>query len=636
MADKHDRIYYFENHSERKDVYYEFQIVPANSTTALDRDTCEYELLENEVVYAEEQIIDSEFVDKFLIGIAAADSISINFNLKYASEDFQDIIFESPTDYITAPNLSNCLYLNTLQVNRVTTDGGDIPIILNKECIGVFVQEPSLEMAMKISHEGIKTTVQFINIAKYILQNINANMIASYYNVNDDFITYFGIDIAINYPVSGTAGVKHIFAATGADIDTATLTRTNTFRKIKSIDDAIILYANEIYYKLLRIVAGSYINLIDNPFIALTYYKQKFETGSSSNYQYYPGAALTYDQLYLHNNFFLPDSKNGLYEYENAWDYWQGCCENNVCKLVFDYNFALDTTKVGILNMRFLRIFDSNVSNDADRPTFLFSNIEGDEFEITQGSLKIKGSKANLNFGDDDKEEFIYQDNGSMSQEEFEIKTMFTNTMQMVTELGVRTSNFPSGFSDCWAMFSPEIYANKIYYKTSLTSPNGLWGDGNDNAVSPYCLMSINDGISTYYNTLEEYERLFAAQGKMTKAFWDNIGVTDFNTEIVALIQNCNDLLNKVKTITTLFNKDYYLLEVVLHRGEADYDHHYYPKHLGDKIPVTVPSYFVWFDNFLLYNKLVEYMNTKDTSMMLHKLSYDFNKLNVKVSFIWG
>ncbi len=84
-----------------------------------------------------------------------------------------------------------------------------------------------------------------------------------------------------------------------------------------------------------------------------------------------------------------------------------------------------------------------------------------------------------------------------------------------------------------------------------------------------------------------------------------------------------------------LFNKDYIILECTLHRGEQLYDHHYYPRHIGDRIPIFVPTFLAWFENYEKYNDLVTYLKTKTGYIYLTELKYNLINNNLTVKFIW-
>jgi len=97
----------------------------------------------------------------------------------------------------------------------------------------------------------------------------------------------------------------------------------------------------------------------------------------------------------------------------------------------------------------------------------------------------------------------------------------------------------------------------------------------------------------------------------------------------------CFDIFLKNSTLLTLFNKDYISLECTLHRGEQLYDHHYYPRHIGDRIPISVPTFLAWFEEYEKYNDLISYLKTKTGYIYLTELKYNLINNNLEVKFIW-
>ena len=145
------------------------------------------------------------------------------------------------------------------------------------------------------------------------------------------------------------------------------------------------------------------------------------------------GTALNYTQLYLQDEFLVEDYAGGLYDMETAWDYWASCCENNICKLIFDYNAELTNAySVPTINFRFMQVYAENTLTT--KPTFLFSNIETNEFKLTKGELKIRSVETNLNLGDNTIDNITKIHGGSLSKEQFECKTIFNTCREMYPE----------------------------------------------------------------------------------------------------------------------------------------------------------------------------------------------------------
>ena len=394
-----NKIYTFRLATDKSDKYFDFIIIPAGTDT-LNWETCEKEEISSIAVINDKMEIESNFTEKFLNSIASADFSQININLKYCSSDFQSVLY--------SPTVATKVTIGTTSINRVNL------LVINKvaqipegqsfreeyECMGLFAQELSMESETIVSHSGIVMEVKFINLAKYILENIQNSVIAATIRalpLNPStglrLSAPYLIDFLFNYKDAGSFTVKHLLCGryNEDNADGFTSNRPVVFA-LWLIDHYITWYANYLYSILTRQTPAytGYCSIVNNPFIALTYYKINYYTNWTMN----KGTALNYMQLYLQDEFLVEDYAGGLLDMETAWDYWASCCENNICKLIFDYNAELTNAySVPTINFRFMQVYAENTL--ITKPDFLFSNIEGSEFKLAKGELKIRSVETN-------------------------------------------------------------------------------------------------------------------------------------------------------------------------------------------------------------------------------------------------
>lgn len=631
-----NKIYTFRLATDKSDKYFDFIIIPA-STDVLNWETCEKEEIDDIAVIKDKLEIESNFTEKFLNSIASADFSQINFNLKYCSSDFQSVLY--------SPTVATKITIGTTSINRVNL------LVINKvamvpegssfreeyECMGLFAQELTMESETIVSHSGIVMEVKFINLAKYILENIQPVAIAT--KIRElpigDFRRYaapYLIDFLFNYKDAGADDIKHIICGRYNDgnSDGSLTTNRPIVFALWLIDFYITYWANYLYTSLTRQTPAysGFCTLVNNPFIALTYYKIDYYTNWTMN----KGTALNYTQLYLQDEFLSEDYSGGLYDMETAWDYWSACCENNVCKLIFDYNAELTNAySVPTINFRFMQVYEENALTT--KPDFLFSNIEGKEFKLAKGELKIRSVKSNLNLGSNTYDEHGDIYGGSLSKEQFEYKTIFTSCREYYPDddtVIIHHYNAKDGkpYENAIRIVSKEIFVSKLYYLNTglLTSEYGNWGESN-NVIMVHPFLQINDGLTTYNNFVAIYDLNYQTLTK--NSGWQR------TIAFFGYAFKYYDIFLKNTTLLTLFNKDYIILECTLHRGEQLYDHHYYPRHIGDKIPITVPTFLAWFEEYELYNDLVTYLKTKTEYIYLTELKYNLINNNLSVKFIW-
>jgi len=434
-----NKIYTFRLATDKSDKYFDFIIIPAGTDT-LNWETCEKEEISSIAVINDKLEIESNFTEKFLNSIASADFSQINFNLKYCSSDFQSVIYN--------PTIATKITIGTTSINRVNL------LVINKvaqipegqsfreeyECMGLFAQELSMESETIVNHSGIVTEMKFINLAKYILENIQSAVIAtairaiplSSGEIRRISAPYL-IDFLFNYKNAGSEDIKHLLCGRYNDGNSDGVLTTNRpiVFALHLIDDFITYYANYLYSILTRQTTAysGYCTLVNNPFIALTYYKIDYEDA----WQWDKGTTLNYKQLYLQDEFLLEGYAGGLLDMETAWDYWAACCENNICKLIFDYNTELTNAfAIPTINFRFMQVNEENTA--ITKPVFLFSNIETKEFKLNKGEIKIRSVETNLNLGSNTYDKHGDIDGGSLSKEQFEYKTIFTSCREYYPE----------------------------------------------------------------------------------------------------------------------------------------------------------------------------------------------------------
>ncbi len=277
-----------------------------------------------------------------------------------------------------------------------------------------------------------------------------------------------------------------------------------------------------------------------------------------------------------------------------------------------------------------MQIYEENTLTT--KPTFLFSNIETNEFKIAKGELKIRSVKSNLNLGSNTYDEHGDIEGGSLSKEQFEYKTIFTSCREYYPEDAVVINSLSSSgypYRDACRIVSKEIFISKLYYLNTgmLKSEYGNWGEG-INIIMVHPFLQINDGLTTYNN--------FTAMvnPSINQSATKNSGLQR-TFAMIGYFGKYYDIFLKNSTLLTLFNKDYIILECTLHRGEQLYDHHYYPRHIGDRIPISVPTFLAWFEEYELYNDLVAYLKTKTGYIYLTELKYNLINNNLSVKFIW-
>jgi len=632
-----NKIYTFRLATDKSDKYFDFIIIPAGTDT-LNWETCEKEEIDAIAVIKDKLEIESNFTEKFLNSIASADFSQININLKYCSSDFQSVLY--------SPTVATKVTIGTTSINRVNL------LVINKvaqipegqsfreeyECMGLFAQELSMESETIVSHSGIVMEVKFINLAKYILENIQSSVIASAIRsialspieIRRISAPYL-IDFLFNYKNAGSEDIKHLLFGRYNDGNADGFSSTNRpiVFALHLIDDFITYYANYLYSILTRQTAAysGYCTLVNNPFIALTYYKIDYEDA----WQWDKGTSLNYEQLYLQDEFLLEDYAGGLYDMETAWDYWAACCESNICKLIFDYNAVLTNAySVPTINFRFMQIYEENTLTT--KPTFLFSNIETNEFKIAKGELKIRSVKSNLNLGSNTYDEHGDIEGGSLSKEQFEYKTIFTSCREYYPEDAVVINSLSSSgypYRDACRIVSKEIFVSKLYYLHTgmLKSEYGNWGEG-INIIMVHPFLQINDGLTTYNNFTALYNLSIYQSVTKNSGLQRTFAMFGWGGKYY-------DIFLKNPTLLTLFNKDYIILECTLHRGEQLYDHHYYPRHIGDRIPISVPTFLAWFEEYEKYNDLISYLKTKTGYIYLTLLKYNLINNNLSVKFIW-
>jgi hypothetical protein len=631
-----DKIYTFRLATDKSNKFFDFIIIPA-STDVLDWETCEKEEISSLGIIKDKLEIESNFTEKFLNSIASADFSQINFNLKYCSSDFQSVLY--------SPTVATKITIGTTAVNRVNL------LVINKvaqipegqsyreeyECMGLFAQDLTMETETIVSHSGIVMEAKFINLAKYILENIQSSVIATIIRalpLNPSsalrMSAHFLIDFLFNYKNAGNQNIKHLLCGryNEGNADGFVSTNRPIVFALWLIDFYIIYYANYLYSILSRQATAytGFCSMVNNPFIALTYYKINYYDNWTMN----KGTALNYTQLYLQDEFLVEDYAGGLYDMETAWDYWASCCENNICKLIFDYDVELTNAyAIPTINFRFMQIYEENTA--ITKPEFLFSNIEGSEFKLAKGELKIRSVETNLNLGDSTIDNITKIDGGSLSKEQFECKSIFNTCREMYPKDAIVINSLSSSsypYRDACRIVSKEIFVSKLYYLNTglLNSEYGNWGE-------PYNVIMVHPFVKINVDTTNYYE----SSGAVTIPYYQEYTKDYLLQHAFAMLgyHTWYDVYLKNSVNLLLFNKDYVILECTLHRGEKLYDHHYYPRHIGDKIPITVPTFLAWFEEYEKYNDLISYLKTKTGYIYLTELKYNLINNNLSVKFIW-
>ena len=634
-----NKIYTFRLATDNSYKYFDFIIIPA-STDVLNWETCEKEEIDDIAVIKDKLEIESNFTEKFLNSIASADFSQINFNLKYCSSDFQSVLYSPTVATKITIGKTSINRVNLLVINKVAQIPEGQSFREEYECMGLFAQELTMESETIVSHSGIGMEVKFINLAKYILENIQSSVIAASIralplnpSTGKRLSAPFLIDFLFNYKDAKANDIKHIICGRYNDgnSDGSLRDRPIVFA-LWLIDYYITYYANYLYSTLTRQTPAysGFCTLVNNPFIALTYYKIDYYKNWSMN----KGTALNYTQLYLQHEFLLEDYAGGLYDMETAWDYWAACCENNICKLIFDYNAELtNACAIPTINFRFMQVYAENTANT--KPDFLFSNIEGKEFKLTKGELKVRSVETNLNLGDNTIDYIKKIDGGSLSKEQFECKSIFNTCREMYPDddtVIIHHYNVEDGkpYEDAIRIVSKEIFVSKLYYleNSKLTSEYGNWGQSY-NVIMVHPFVKINIDTTNYYETSGPLTIPNYQHSTKNYLLQRDIAMLGYHT------WSWYDVYLKNTVNLLLFNKDYIILECTLHRGEQLYDHHYYPRHIGDKIPITVPTFLAWFEEYEKYNDLVAYLKTKTGYIYLTELKYNLINNNLEIKFIW-
>ena len=146
---------------------------------------------------------------------------------------------------------------------------------------------------------------------------------------------------------------------------------------------------------------------------------------------------------------YSPKSKDGFYQFKNANDLLNSLCEQFITKL----NFKYASTGTNKLNLRFKAPYDSLAGNSISLGA---DNIAG-EVKLIRGVYAISESTVSYKAFNQNQNKNTYKIYGSLKQDSFDNKALFTNNAQ----IGDEKDYFNLAF------YLPPIQINHLYYSDS-------------------------------------------------------------------------------------------------------------------------------------------------------------------------
>lgn len=163
-------------------------------------------------------------------------------------------------------------------------------------------------------------------------------------------------------------------------------------------------------------------------------------------------------------------SKDGFYQFKNANDLLNSLCEQFIIKLTFKYA----PTGTPKLNLRFKPCYDSL---DGGSISLSANDISG-ELKLIRGSFAIAESTVSYKAYKENQNKNVYKVYGSLKQDSFDNKALFTNNVQVGTIDDFYSVRFAK---------LPYHLINQLYYYNSV----------GDNYVLTHANCSVDLGTET-------------------------------------------------------------------------------------------------------------------------------------------
>ncbi len=583
-------IYFVEFREQFKN--FRLEIMPAGGA---ELTSPTYEEISEEGVLSVSNL-SSKFKDPIPLGIVSADSIDdLELDLLMLPDNLVALLatpfykLEASIDTSVDDDAifsRVMVYPSNIFILKSKDDGGEWKTIF------IGAQKESIERNYEVSSSSCRCKLTILHISKLITTQITPEQISTavFENIRQSkiYVKYSNRVIDFAYFVKDQKNqdlflrrfLTHGYfnpVTKKFDLHAVFVKAIDLFRVINSIIDG--------YYKIWLRNSDYSFSVTGTPLDSILYRKQAF----INNYRG-KGHDLNSDEIYFvaayhvgaQGNFisvfedtqqggFLINSEDNnntsIYEYKNAWDFIGTITEAKAMKCIFqftDYN----------AEMKYLKMWETNVSNSPINPFFL-NSIEQFNALAEGGEYKkevIGNNKAAIN---EDVEEVIFSNRGSLTDTNFEFEPVFNNMPNTLPDpedckiIHCNNNYFISSQTD--------FDCSKLYYFEDSLSVNEMdipYSALTSDMVRVHETCKISTGLT-------DYEDLQVSMSSLDEIHsgYDIYGQVLGLNEAIIKIQKSS---NEVQAVAKLLGTEFGFYDQVIWEAKFDNETAIYPFNVGD------------------------------------------------------